>query len=136
MEDSKKKPVLVAIIVVCFAVAGVVAYTQIFKTDGGIPKDFANQQLWVKCTDKDCGNEYEMNKKEYFQFVEKNTVGMMTPPMKCSKCGKDTVYRAVKCEKCGKIFMYGNPGDYADRCECGYSKIEADRKAAAEKGGN
>lgn len=132
MEDSKKKPILIGIIVGCIVLAGVILYTTMLKPTGGIPSKFAKEQVWVKCNDKDCGSEYEMNKKAFFEFIEKNAVGMTAPPLKCEKCSKDTVYRAVKCEKCGKVFFYGNPGDYADRCpDCSYSKIENDRKAAA-----
>jgi hypothetical protein len=136
MEDKIKKPVLIAISVGCVVLAVVVFYFTNNPSNPGVPSEFAGQKIWVKCRDKDCEAVYEMDKKAFFEFMEEHNEGiaMEAPPLKCQKCGKDTVFRAEKCENCGEIFFYGNPNDFADRCpKCGFSKIEAGRKAAARQ---
>jgi hypothetical protein len=135
MEGNMKKQVLVAVGVGCLIVAAAVFYfTNSTSSSSGVPAEFAGEKILVMCTDKDCGVTYEMDKKAYFEFIEANAVGMQTPPLKCQKCSKNTVFRAEKCERCGEIFLYGNPTDFADRCpKCNFSKIEEERKAAAEK---
>ena len=122
---------MICVIVVCLAAAGTITYKT--RSKGGIPKKFAKEMMWVKCNE--CEAEYQINKLEYFTFLEKNTKPwtMEKPPLVCEKCGEKSVYRAVKCEKCESIFEPGwKSGDFEDRCpKCGYSKIEVDRKAAA-----
>lgn len=90
----------------------------------------ADEMIWVKCKNPDCGAEYQMGKREYFRYLQKNmdpAKFMQTPALPCNECGQESIYRAVKCAKCGKVFFYGaaGRGDFADRCsECGYSKTE------------
>ena len=52
------------------------------------------------------------------------------PPVKCEKCGEESVFAAIKCEKCDKIFFPGTvEGKYEDKCpECGYSPTEEAEK--------
>ena len=91
---------------------------------------------WVMCRNEECGAAYQMNLKEYFKYVEKHADSRSTKPpaLACKKCGQKNVFRAVKCAKCGLAFERGSvPADFADRCpQCSYSKIEEDRKKAAE----
>lgn len=134
MEGSMKKQILIAVGVGCLVLAAVIFYLTNSTSSSGIPADFAGEKIWVMCNDKDCGAANEMNKKAYFEFIEANVVGIQAPPLKCQKCGKNTVFRAEKCESCGEIFFYGNPSDFPDRCtKCGFSKIEDERKTAAGK---
>jgi len=139
MEEGKKKTIMIVVIAVCLVAAVVIGYKYTFApTDAGI-EVFKGQQIWVKCNNPDCGAEYEMDKAEYFRQIEELALAnppemMQTPPLVCEKCGEKSVYRAVKCAKCGKIFFYGaaGTGDFPDRCECGYSQIEENRRKKAE----
>lgn len=57
-------------------------------------------------------------------------------PLICSVCGNETLYKATKCENCGEIFMPNHEERYADKCKCGYSKMEErakERKARKAK---
>jgi ribosomal protein L37E len=73
-----------------------------------------------------------MDKRDYFDYIEKHQVGMAIPPIVCPKCSEESGYQAEKCEKCGFIFEIGSvPNDVKDRCpKCGYSASEEARKKA------
>jgi DNA-directed RNA polymerase subunit RPC12/RpoP len=88
--------------------------------------------IWLKCRDPNCGNTWQMDNKEFFQYVEKYRDGMTVPGVECPKCGNKSGYRAIKCEKCGFIFEKPtNTTDYPDRCpKCGHSAVEDSRKKA------
>jgi hypothetical protein len=49
----------------------------------------------------------------------------------CTKCGKNSVFKAEKCPTCSEIFFTGSiPNDFPDRCpKCKHSKTEDIRKA-------
>ena len=136
MEEGKKKTVMIVVIVVCLVAAGVIFKATRPKSQGR--ESFRGQQTWVKCSNPDCGEEYEMDKAEYFKQVEeaaRANPGVEPPtPIVCKKCGEESLYRVVKCAKCGKIFFYGSAGagDFADRCKCGFSQIEENRRKKAE----
>ena len=97
--------------------------------------DVPGEWNFRKCNNPDCGEAYQIDKKDYFLQIEErikiNTMSLQTPPLVCEKCGQESVFRAEKCEKCGKIFFSGAvPNDFPDRCpECGCSKTEAVREA-------
>ena len=129
MEDSKKKPIMVGIIVIAlFLAVGVTFFT--CSKNGGIDSLKSGQMIWVKCKNPDCGAEYQVDKKEYFKHLEEHGDPMAPEPPVCEQCGDKSVYRAEKCEECGLIFFSGSvPKDFADRCpECGHSKTEELRK--------
>jgi predicted Zn-ribbon and HTH transcriptional regulator len=109
---------------------------QIGGSAGPDLEPFKDMSTWVKCRNPACGHAWEMNLKEYFKYVEKHADPRSTKPpaLVCKKCGQKSVYRAVKCAKCGFTFERGTvPADFADRCpKCRYSKVEEDRKKAAE----
>jgi uncharacterized OB-fold protein len=134
MEEGTKKPIMVAIIVVCLGLAALIFYKTRSGTGGGIDSIPGTDMVWVMCNNPDCKTTYQTNKREYFKFIEANQRGGVEPAMTCEKCGKETVYRAVKCEKCGHVFYRGTvPNDYFDRCpECGFSFTEQKRKEVAE----
>jgi len=140
MEESKRKPIMIGVIVVCLAVAGAVTYMR-STGDSGL-EEFKGQMVWVKCGNPDCGAEYEMDMIEYLEYLEEHEgegaldedEEEMVVPLPCEECGKLSVFRAEKCAKCGHVFFSGSvPNDFRDRCtECGYSKTEEDRRRYRE----
>lgn len=135
-----KNLIYVIVIVVCIALAVLIFLKTQSGGTGGIDSIKRGEEMyWVKCNNPSCNAEYEIDKKDYFEQIEEkqraNPLSMVTPPLTCQKCKKDSVYKAVKCEKCGKVFFEGaaGPDDFPDRCtECGHSKREAvlkERKA-------
>ena len=134
MEESKKKPVMVGIVVGCLVLAGVV--TLMTRSGGsGSTAQFKGQPMWVKCNNPDCEAGYEMDMKEYFDYVQEHSRGPEISPLPCEQCGKESVFKAVKCEKCEHIFFRSaaGAGDFSDRCpECSYSKTEEMRKRSRE----
>ena len=135
MEESKKKPIMIGVIVGCLVLAGVI--TVMTRSGGsGSTVQFEGQPMWVKCNNPDCGVEYEMDMKEYFDYIQEHMRGPVTPLLPCKQCGEESVYRAVKCPKCEHVFLYGaasDAGDFFDRCpECGYSETEETRKQRRE----
>jgi predicted Zn-ribbon and HTH transcriptional regulator len=140
MEESKKKPVMVGVIVACLALAGVVTYIRYSgSSGGGVEAIPASEMMWVKCSNKACSAEYQISKRDYFQYMKEHTNPMSSAaPMVCQKCGKESVYAAVKCLQCGTVFFENSvPGDFPDRCpKCGRSETEETRKKRlAERGG-
>lgn len=138
MEQSAKKLAMIAVIVVCLILAGVVTFMTMERT--GVPNYLAKEMTWVICRNQACENSYQITKKDYFVHVQKHHDWQMpeAPPLICPKCAEDSVYRAVKCEKCELVFEMGSvPKDYNDRCpKCRYSKIESrqEQKRAAAAG--
>jgi len=137
MEESKKKPIMIGVIIACFVLAGVITYKYSIGTEGPGTEVFKGQSVWVKCSNSDCGAEYEMNKQVYFdsvdELVRQNPFLMQTPPLVCEKCGEESVFQAVKCPKCEVVFFRGaaGRGEFADKCpECGYSRSAELRKQA------
>ncbi len=90
----------------------------------GIP---SGKMVWIMCSNPDCGATYQMDMKDYFEYVQQYEGGLIAPPpLICEKCGEQSAFRAMECKKCGKIFfMSAVSEDYPDKCpECGYSRIE------------
>jgi len=135
MEGSMKKTIMLGVIVVCVVVAGAITL-KTRRRKGPNLEPFKDKMTWVKCRNPECGEEYQMNLKEYFEFIQENQdPSTLAPPaLTCKKCGEPSVYRAVKCPKCGTVFEMGSiPHDFADRCpKCGYSQTEVDRKERAK----
>lgn len=133
MEDSKKKPIMIGVIVVCFAVAGFVFFMKGSGGGGGINDIPEDKMIWVKCSNPNCNAEYEMGERAYFKAMKERVNPMARtmsmPPLVCEKCGKDSLFRAVKCANpsCGIVFIQGIAGqnDHPDRCpKCGQSETE------------
>ena len=133
MEESKKKPLMIGAVVVCLIVAIAITFRGKSSKNTGI-KRFSGQEQWLKCTNPDCGAEYTMDKKKYFEWhqVHYSVSSAAGTGMACKECGEETAYEAIKCEKCGHVFFKGAAGaDFIDTCpECDYSKIEDERKQA------
>ncbi len=134
MEEGKKKIIMIVVIVVCFAAAGIIYYkTHSSRGAGSIASiERGTETVWVKC--RDCGHTWQMDKRDYFEYLQEHRVTIEAPPIVCPKCGKESGYRAEKCEKCGFVFERGAvPGDFSDRCpKCGYSAREEARKKRKE----
>ncbi len=134
MEDSKKKPIMVAVVIVCLGVAGAVTFMRGGGGGGTIDDIPDDKMVWVKCNNPQCGAEYQMGEKAYHKAVQENLDprSLATPAIICEQCGKASVYKAVKCAnpECGIVFFSGSvPNDFADRCpECGKSETEEIRK--------
>lgn len=134
MEDSKKKPIMIGIVVVCLVLAVVITLAMRL---GGSGSDLSSlkrgEMIWVMCLNPQCKAEYEMDKKDYYEFLQ-NYSGPRTegapPVLVCKECKKESVVKAVKCKKCGVVFREGAiPNDFADRCpQCKYSDVEEMRK--------
>ncbi len=134
MEESRKKPIMLGVIVVCFVLAGVIY----LKTrPGGVDYRGLKGQTWVLCRNDTCGHSWQMDLEEYHTFIIKNADprSPLPPPITCKECGEPSVYRAVKCAKCEATFERGTvPAGFADKCpKCGYSQIKVDREKAAEE---
>jgi predicted RNA-binding Zn-ribbon protein involved in translation (DUF1610 family) len=141
MEESKKKPIMIAVIVVCLAVAGIITFARRSGGGGGIDSIPAGKMTWVKCNNPECKTEYQMEEKQYYKAIQErlNPAAMMsTVALICEKCGKPSVYKAEKCGNptCGVVFLANSvPNDFADRCpKCGRSEIEEIRKARKAAG--
>ncbi len=136
MEDSRKKPIMIAVIVVCLGVAGAITYLRSGGSGGGIDSLPDDKMTWVKCANPQCKAEYEMSQKKYFEEVQAriNPAALMsTPAITCQKCNKPSVYKAYKCgnPSCGTVFVENSvPNDFPDRCpQCKRSETEEIRKA-------
>lgn len=130
MEEGPKKALMIVLVVVCLAAAGVITW----KTRSGSSSAInGNALMWVKCNNPNCGAEYQITQKEYLDFIRKNAVpGFATiPAMTCKKCGEKSAFAAIKCPKCGTVFIRGTvKGPFEDKCpKCGYSQMEERRKS-------
>ena len=130
MEESKRKPIMIGVIIVCLAVAGIYTYSRSGGGGGTVDSIPEGEQIWVKCANDSCGATYQTGKRAYFKFIEDNAQPMSpsAPPLTCEKCGEQSGYRAEKCTNpaCGIVFFRGAvPNDFADRCpECDQSETE------------
>ena len=131
MEESRKKPIMIAVIVVCFGVAAAITLR------GRGPSDdvSSDETIWVKCANRACGHSFETNAKEYYKFQQDtyNPDTEESAGMTCPECGKPSVFPAKKCinPDCGYVFFPGEAGanDISDRCpKCKMSAFEESRK--------
>jgi hypothetical protein len=132
MEDSKKKPIMIGVIVVCLVVAGLITFARRGGGGSGLDAIPEGKMTWVKCNNPSCKAEYQMSEREYFRIQQErlNPMARTAPPIPCEKCGKDSLFRAIKCPYCGVVFFRDSvPNDLFDRCpECGKSETEEIRK--------
>ena len=117
---NKRKIVCYLIIISCLLLS-IGVFLLSTKRSGGIDSLNPREKIWMICTDKDCGDAFEVNKIEYYKWVKMNRAGLYIPPMVCEKCEKETAHRAIKCDQCGFVFVFMS----TDHCpKCNYSKIE------------
>ncbi len=144
MEESKKKPIMIGVIIACLALTAIVIIGRRSGGGGGIDSIAEGEMIWAKCNNPNCKVEYQMGLKAYFKYMKEhaNPVAPTAPPLICKECGEPSAYRAEKCENpdCGIVFIQGSsgPGDFVDRCpKCKQSATEESRKrrkAAMEAG--
>ena len=130
MDSDTKRKIMIAVIVVCFGSAGAITYIYNRGDSGKMPADFASELMWVKCNNPACKIEYQVTRKEYYEYLKEHVVDpMVTPPLVCKECGEESVYEAVKCGNpdCGKVFFKDSvEGGDPDTCpHCGHSNTEA-----------
>jgi len=134
MEASMKKTILGVVIVVCIVAAGIITYATRSRSGGGLESVQRGTLIWLKCTNADCENTWQMDQRDFFEYLteHRDPMAMSAPGVVCPKCGQESGYAAEKCENCGLIFLRSSvPHDFADRCpECGYSATEEARKAS------
>lgn len=121
---------MVAVSVVCFALAGAITLKTIRAKRPNLER-FEGRTTWVKCRNPNCKAVYQMNLKDCLDYIikHKEPGSRTTPALICKECGEPSAYRAIKCEECGFVFELGStPRDFEDRCpKCGYSKKEQER---------
>jgi len=132
MEDSRKKPIMIGVIVVCLIVAGLVTFARRGGSGGGINDIPDDKMTWVKCNNPSCNAEYEMKDKDFYEAMKGrfNPMARTTPALTCEKCGKDSLFKALKCPYCSTVFFKeGVPGKIFDFCpNCKKSATEESRK--------
>ncbi|MFA5251104.1 MAG: hypothetical protein WC454_00765 [Phycisphaerae bacterium] len=125
MEESKKKIIMIGIIVACIVAAIVITVATQSSGDGVDSLRRGQAMVWIKCRSPKCENTWQMDKKDYFEYLEKNRSGMTVPGIACPKCNEVSGYRAEKCAKCDTIFERVTGSSVIDKCpKCGYSKLE------------
>lgn len=135
MEESRKKPIMVGVIIACLVLAAIIIIGRRSGGSGGIDSVSNEEMIWVKCNNPSCKAEYQMGLKAYHKYMleHANPMAPTAPPLICKECGEPSAYRAEKCENpdCGIVFIQGSsgPGDFADRCpKCKQSATEESRK--------
>ena len=127
MATSRKKLFMMSIITIGCIVLAVFTSYKTLSQKSGIDTLKRGTMIWVKCSNPDCGAEYQMDLVDYHKALKENmsAESFSTPPIRCRVCGKNSVYRAIKCEKCGLVFFYGAVrGDYPDKCpRCGHRTL-------------
>ena len=131
MEDAKKKPMMIGIIVVCLSVAAYITFS-----GGEVEKEVIAEgaTIWMKCANIKCNGGttvFEMDLQEYRDFQKDNILEETTPGAICPKCGKPSAFEAIKCPSCGNVFLLDEAGskEFPDKCpKCQYSKREEAKK--------
>ena len=136
MEDSSKKSFMIGVIVVCLAVAGIVTFTRRSSSTGGGSVSRSGRKVLVKCSNPDCGADYEMDEKEYHEEIseriDRTKFGIQ--PLVCKKCEKESIYKALKCPKCEAVFFYASSDDYVDRIDPEFSSSLAQWRIRVKTG--
>ena len=138
MEEGKKKIIMILLIVACIVAAVVITLATRQESSGLDSIKPGAAMVWLKCRNPKCENEWQMDKRAFFDYLEKKRGAMVMtmPPVPCPKCGEESGYRAEKCGKCGIVFEKGSvPDAPSDKCpKCGYSPTEeAGEKARSGK---
>lgn len=109
------------------------------KRQEALEDSIPSVMYWVKCTNSDCEHEWQMDRGDYFGYLEEHQdpTSMAAPAIVCPECGKESGFRAEKCNKCGLVFKRGSvPHDFADKCpSCSFSELEDRRRRAREAAG-
>ena len=122
MDEAKKKPFMIGIIVVCLVAAVGISY---FTRDNTTSKAPNNPRPFF-CTN--CGADFELTPEEVKeQVMALGPAARMMQLFDCPDCGEKAAVTAFRCAKCEIVFAPSEAEDarYTDRCpECGYSAFE------------
>ncbi|MHC4646711.1 MAG: hypothetical protein ACYTBJ_14530 [Planctomycetota bacterium] len=133
MDESKKKPIMIGVVVVCLITAALITWDTT-RGPSGIEQIPADEMTWVKCRYEACEYGWEMTARDYFTYLEDHAElgSVLPPPITCPECDEPSGYEAFKCPKCNKVWEKGTvKRDYEDRCpDCKYSQSEVDRHTA------
>ena len=123
MDEAKKKPVMIGIIVVCLVAAVGISY---FTRDNTTNPKGANNPRPFICTN--CGADFELTPEEVKEEVMAlGPAARMMQVFDCPECSEKAAVPAYRCAKCEIVFAPSEAEDarYTDRCpECGYSAFE------------
>jgi len=130
MDEAKRKPIMIGVIVVCLGAAAFITFRsgRGVKPIEEVPDDAT---IWMKCVNIRCNAAFETNLREYRDFQKEHIEEETTPGAICQSCGKPSAFKAIKCPKCENVFIGGESGraDFADRCpKCKYSEREEAQK--------
>ncbi len=131
MDEAKKKPVMIGIIVVCLVLAGIITAV---TWEGGAGPTSPTGPLTLMCTNEDCGAVFELAREKLAEAVGPGMRMMGPPVVACQECGQRTAYITRTCPKCEALFIpLPSTDGYGDRCpECGFSPTEDRRSGKAE----
>jgi hypothetical protein len=80
-----KNRVYIAVVVVSVALAGFIFHLTHSTSPGSIESLKRGELIWVKCNNPDCGEAYQIDKKDYFLQIEErigiNTMSLHAPPL-------------------------------------------------------
>ena len=136
MDAEKKKPIMIAIVIGCLVLAGVITMLT-SKSDESGKKFHPKDEIQMLCVNPDCNAEFTMVRKDYDEqmMIASQGIPMMSrimspPALTCPQCEQQSAYKAIKCNQCEYVFMSGEAEDemWPDRCpECDYSEQEQKR---------
>ena len=128
MDEEMKKKVAIGIAVGCIVIAAAITIITTRGGSSGGPE--SGGQVQFLCINPQCGYAFESSGEELDKLKSEGIAMAEMPPLKCPKCGQNSVYAAIKCGKCGNVFIpnYENAEEY-DKCpKCGFSKKEQMQK--------
>lgn len=95
----------IALIVICFLGAGIIAYFT-WGSDEGIPESGGSKTTW-KCAD--CGKIFELTDAESYRQFEQYNDGKLC--VKCPACSKRDAWQVALCPTCNQWYWgVGKPG--------------------------
>lgn len=116
MDSEKNKKIMLAVVVVCVAVAAFMFFSN-SKDSSGPPGGVGD--MAYKCTQ--CGAVKMINRDTVMKMARNQGTapGFGAPPLNCTACGapKAMVF-AQKCQACGEIFFAGQAKDPQSPMKC------------------
>ena len=129
MEESGKKKIMLAFIVVCLVAAAMIT---ILSNSGGKPTVDLKSPYPFLCLK--CGAAFKVPREDYHaELAARGAYGDIQ--IDCPECGEEAAVLALECAECGNTFLKGpiDSEDYRDRCpECGYSKMQEKREGKSD----
>ena len=90
MKENSRKLIKIATIIVCLGLAGAIVYIS-RPARSGLDSVSRGQMIWVKCRNPDCAVEYQIDNKDYWEYVEehRNPMSLAAPSLICRDCEAD-----------------------------------------------